>query len=216
MKHLKVLAIVLFLGSQAVMAQKFAYIDTDYILSHVPEYATAQQTLNQFSSNWQAEIEQKYENIEKLTQAYQAEKVLLPADMRKKREEEIAQKRTEAREMQKQKFGVDGELFSKREELIAPIQDQMYEAIKEVATSRSYMVIFDKGTQSNMLYSNPKYDVSDLVIKKMGLTPGETIESNSEGKDEAGSKAGGGQTRPSGGSKSPSGGKTSVPRGGKK
>lgn len=197
-----IVTIVAGFGLQSV-AQKFAYIDSDYVLQHVPAFMEAQQELNKLSSDWQTEIELKHENIRKLEDAYKAEKILLPGEMQKKREEEIKARKDEAREMQKAKFGVGGELFSKREELIKPIQDEIYEAIADVCTSKGYMVIFDKSNNSNMLYTNPKYDVSDSVIKKMGLTPGETIEGESEEVDDkGGSKGGSGKdSGKSGGSK---------------
>ena len=167
------LAIFTIAGS----AQKFAYVDTDYILRHMPEFSEAQAELNRLSASWQTDIEAKYESIRQLEQAFQAEKVLLTEEMRGRREAEIKDKRREAQEMQKQKFGVEGELFKKRTELIKPVKDKIYESIQEVASDGAYMVVFDKSNQSNMLYTNPKHDVSDKVIKKMGYTPGETIES---------------------------------------
>lgn len=171
-----ILSIALLLFGFTLSAQKFAYVDTDYILKHMPEYAEAQGELNRLSSEWQEEVEAKYEAVARLQTAYNAEKVLLTTEMRKKREEDIEARMMEARELQKKKFGVEGELFSKREELVQPVQDKIFEAIKEVSSNSGYMVIFDKSNQSNMLYTNPKYDVSDKVIKKMGYTPGETIE----------------------------------------
>lgn len=166
-------------------AQKFGYVDTKYILSHIPEYQSAQAEINKLSSQWQKDIETKYANIEKLSSAYQAEKILLTDDMRKKREEDIEKKKQEAKEMQKTKFGVDGELFKKREELVKPIQDRIFEAIKEVAEQMSLMVVFDKANHSNMLYTNPKHDISDKVLKKMGLKPGEILEEEGEGGEES-------------------------------
>jgi len=173
------------------MAQKFGYLDTDYILRHMPEYSDAQTELNRLSAQWQEEIEAKYESIRLLEQAYNAEKILLTTDMRQRREEEIRQKRLEAQQLQKSKFGVEGELFQKRAELIQPVQDALYAAIEEVASSRGYMAIFDKSNQSNMLYTNPKYDLSDDVIKKLGHKPGETIEPEG-GKEEGGAAGAGG------------------------
>jgi len=170
------LVILATLSFSEVNAQKFAFVDSKYILSHVPEYQQAQTEINKLSKQWQKEIESKYETIERLEKSFQAEKILLTEEMRKKREEEMEQKRTEAKELQKKKFGVDGELFKKREELIKPIQDRIYEAIQEVATAGSYMVVFDKANHSNMLYTNPKQDASDKVLKKMGLKPGEILE----------------------------------------
>ena len=167
----------MFVGmSLGAQAQKFAYIDSEYVLLHMPEYAEAQTELNNLAIGWQAEIEDKLEAADRLEVAYRAERVLLTAEMRVKREEEITKKRTEAKDMQKQKFGVDGELFTKRQELIEPVQQQIFESLKDIASGSGYMVIFDKSNQSNMLYTNPKYDISDRLIKKLGYVPGETVE----------------------------------------
>ena len=177
--------IVSFALPTQVNAQKFAYIDSEYVLLHLPDYAAAQQELNTYAIEWQAEIEAKLEAADRLDVAYRAERVLLTKEMRQKREQEIADKRAEAKEMQKQKFGIDGELFQKRQELIEPIQQKIFEELKSIASSSGYMVIFDKSNQSNMLYTNPKYDISDRLIKKLGYVPGETIEVE---RDAAGSK----------------------------
>lgn len=204
----------IFAIASGVSAQKFAYVDSKYILSHVPEYQEAQKTINKLSENWQKDIEQKYETIEKLEKAYQAEKILLTEDMRKKREEEIADKRKEAKELQKSKFGVDGELFQKREELIKPIQDQIYTAIQEVASQSALMVVFDKANHSNLLYTNPKHDISDKVLRKMGLKPGEVLEE--EGGDEEDNEGEGGQKAPGGGSPGKGGTDRAPAKGGEK
>lgn len=172
-------------------AQKFAYIDTDYVLLHLPDFAAAQQELNTYAIEWQADIESKLDAADRLEVAYRAERVLLTKEMRQRREQEITEKRAEAKEMQKQKFGVEGELFQKRQELIEPIQQQIFEELKGIASSSGYMVIFDKSNQSNMLYTNPKYDISDRLIKKLGYVPGETIEV--EKKDDGGEKGGAGK-----------------------
>ena len=174
----------MFVGmSLGAQAQKFAYIDSEYVLLHMPEYAEAQTELNNLAIGWQSEIEDKLEAADRLEVAYRAERVLLTAEMRVKREEEITKKRTEAKDMQKQRFGVDGELFTKRQELIEPVQQQIFEALKDIASGSGYMVVFDKSNQSNMLYTNPKYDISDRLIKKLGYVPGETIEPEG-GKDD--------------------------------
>jgi len=183
-------------------SQKFGYVDSKYILSHMPEYQAAQAEVNRLSGVWQKEIEDKYSTIEKLEKAYQAEKILLTDEMRRKREEEIEQKRVDAKDLQKKKFGVDGELFKKREELVKPIQDQIYQAIQEVSSQSALMVVFDRANHSNILYSNPKHDISDKVLKKMGLKPGEIIEDEEE--EEEGTdapKGGAGATPDKGGSK---------------
>jgi outer membrane protein len=196
MKNL-ILSVLVCLITFAVSAQKFGYVDSKYILSHVQAYADAQVEIDQMSADWQKEIEQKYESIEKMEKSYQAEKILLTSEMKKKREEELEEKRKEARELQKKRFGVEGDLFKKREELIKPIQDEIYTAIQEVASQGGLMVIFDKATNSNILYSNPKHDVSDKVLKKMGLKPGETNDGG-EGEEEDGGeeKSGSGKDTP--------------------
>lgn len=207
-------AVVLLLTTTSLSAQKFGYVDTDYVLKHMPEFTEAQGELNRLASQWQEEIEAKYEAIRLLEESFQAEKILLTQEMRQRREQEIQQKRQEAREMQKQKFGVEGELFQKREELIKPVQEKIYEAIQEVAGSRGYMVIFDKSNNSNMLYTNPKYDLSDDVIKKMGYTPGEMIEEE-EKKDDGGAqnqRGAAGQQNTKGGSNARGSGTQNVRR----
>lgn len=188
MKHIICILVLTLSSVLSISAQKFGYVDTKYILSHMPEYKQAQDEVNKLSAQWQKEIEAKYESIEKMEKAYQAEKILLTEEMRKKRESDIETKRQEAKDMQKQKFGVDGELFKKREELIKPIQDRIYEAIQQVAEQKTLMVIFDKANHSNLLYTNPKSDLSDQVLKKMGLKPGEILdddkgEGGEEGKE---------------------------------
>jgi outer membrane protein len=188
-------------------AQKFSYVDSKYILSHIPEYQQAQAEVNKLSAQWQKDIENKYETITKLETSLQAEKILLTDEMKLKREQEIEAKRQEAKDMQKAKFGINGELFKKREELVKPIQDQIYEAIQEVASTSALMVVFDKSAGSNMLYTNPKYDISDKVLKKMGLKPGETLDE--EGGENEGGEQGEDGKKTDG--KAPAGGKNSAP-----
>lgn len=165
-------------------AQKFAYIDSDYVLLHMPEYSDAQKELNQLAIDWQVEVETKLQSVERMELAYRAERILLTAEMRAKREGEITTKRQESRALQREKFGVDGELFQRRQELIQPVQDLVFEELKDIASGSGYMVVFDKSNQSNMLYSNPKYDISDRLIKALGYVPGETIEGDEADKEE--------------------------------
>ena len=169
-KYLVLATLLLAVGS--VQAQKFAYVDSDYILENVPEYVEAQKELDKLSTNWQKEMEAKYKEIEEMYAAYQAEQVLLTPDMKKKRENEIISKEEAAREFQREKFGVEGALFQKREELIKPIQDKVYEGIKEVVAQYGYDMIFDKSTQSNILFADEKLDKSDIVLRKMGIKKG--------------------------------------------
>lgn len=163
-----ILVVVAIMLSVATFAQKFAYIDTEYILNNVPAYKTAQDQIDKFSENWQKEVEVLYADIDKMYKSYQAEKVLLTEDMKKKREEEILGKEKEAKELQKKYFGQDGSLFKKREELIKPIQDEIYKAVKELAVEGGYSIIFDSSSGATMLYTDPKFDKSDAVLQKLG------------------------------------------------
>ena len=148
--------------------QKFAYVDTKYILDNISEYKAAQTELDKISVEWQKEIEAQYAAIDKLYKSFQAEQILLTADMKRKRENAIIRKEKEAKELQKKRFGVDGDLYKKRQELIKPIQDKVYAAIKEIATIGNYAMILDKAGDLNILYSDAKYDKSEAVLNKMG------------------------------------------------
>ncbi|NLF43407.1 MAG: OmpH family outer membrane protein [Bacteroidales bacterium] len=159
---------LLMLMSLGVSAQKFAFIDSEYILENIPEYQAAQKQLDQMSIQWQKEIEAQFSEIEKLYKDYQAESMLLPDDVRKTREEAIVAKEKQAKDLQKQRFGRDGDLFKKRQELIKPIQDKMYEAIKEVSEKGSYAIVFDKSGGVTMVYTDVKFDLSDEILNKMG------------------------------------------------
>lgn len=174
------LLMALTLLGNELNAQKFAYVDSKYILSHMSEYVAAQKEINDLSAEWQAQVEQKYSAIEQLEKSFLAEKILLTEEMKKKREGDINERREEVKEYQKSKFGVEGDLFKRREELVAPIQEQIFQAIEDIASQSQYMVVFDKANHSNMLYTNPKYDISDKVLKKMGLKPGEVLDKDSE------------------------------------
>lgn len=163
------LTAILALGISIVsFAQKIGYVDTDYILSSIPEYKAAQAELDKISVDWQKEVEAKYAEIDKLYKTYQAEAILLTDEMKKKRENEIVNREKEAKELQKQRFGVDGDLFKKRMELVKPIQDKVFNAVKAVAERSGLAFIFDKAGQVSMLYTNNKYDKSDDVLTFLG------------------------------------------------
>ncbi|MFN8153906.1 MAG: OmpH family outer membrane protein [Bacteroidia bacterium] len=195
-----ILAFMLFAGLFAAApasAQKYAYIDSQYILDNISEYKAAMQQLDQLSIAWQKEIEAKYAVIDKLYKDYQAEQILLTEEMRRKREQEITTKEKEVKEFQKQKFGYEGELFKKKQELIKPIQDKIYNAVKKIATEQAYAVIFDKSGDLVMLYTNPKYDKSDDVLEAMGYKAGNKNSGGTDGG--AGSKPSGSPSAPAGG-----------------
>ncbi len=163
----------MLLAFSASNAQKFGYIDSEYILSNVPDYQEAKKQLDALSSEWQKQIEKKYEDIDKMYKDFQAEEILLTERMKTKRREEILKKEDEAKEFKKDKFGIGGELFKKRKELIKPIQEKIYKAVQQTASIGRYAMVFDKAGDATMVYSNPKYDLSDDVLRRMGYKPGD-------------------------------------------
>ena len=168
-KIIMTLGVIAFLGS-SVLAQKIAYVDSDYMLSKIPDYATAQERLNTYTQEWQAEVQEQYQKIDVMYRAYQAEEVLLTEEMKNQREEEIVNKEKELKQFQKDKFGPEGELFRKRQELIKPIQDLVYEAVQDLAKNRAYDLILDKAGGVVMLFANPDLDKSDEVLRIMGYS----------------------------------------------
>lgn len=170
------IVVLLLMTTSIAFSQNFGYVDTEYILENIPDYKDAQDELDKLSIEWQKQLERKYSEIDKMYKNYQAEQILLTEDMKVKREDEIIKKEKEAKEYQKNKFGVDGELFQKRKELVKPVQDKVYKAISEIANYKKLGVVFDKASALTMLYTNPKYNLSDDVLKKMGYKPGETKE----------------------------------------
>ncbi len=172
MNRITLFFVLLLTVSGMAAAQKFAYVDSEYILTNLPEYTQAKFQLDQVAQKWQKEIEDKNSALDKEIKAYEAEKVLLTEEMRKKREEEIEEKRKAILELQKKRFGKGGDLFKKQEELIKPIQDKVYEAIKEVSENKSYGIVFDKAGATTIMYASAKFDISDQVIRSMGYEPG--------------------------------------------
>ena len=156
----------------SAVAQKMGYVDTEYILQNIPEYQDAQNEIEEYSKQWQQEIEAKYGEVDKMYKAYQADAVLLPEDLRQKREQEIVDFEQEIKELQKQYFGTDGELFQKRQELIKPIQEKIFNAIEEIANTKNYGFIFDKASGPVLMYVDSKYDISDDVLDQIGSIMG--------------------------------------------
>lgn len=162
------LFIVLLLGVYTTNAQRFAYVDTKYVLDNIPEYASAQEQLNIITKEWQGEIQNRYSDVEKLYKEYEVEKVLLSNELKRKREEEIIEKEKEIKELQKKYFSSGGDLFTKRQELIKPIQDKVFNAVKEIGEEGNYAMIIDVASGMGILYNDPKYDKSDEVLQKLG------------------------------------------------
>ena len=167
MKKILLLLAISF-STLSIQAQKFAYVDTDYILNKIPDFKQAQDKLDALSSDWQKEIENKYADVEQMYRAYQQEQVLLTNDMKIKREDAIQKKETDAKNLQKKYFGTEGNLYLKRQELIKPIQDKIYDAIQQLAANNKYAIVFDSSSDLIMLYKNNNYDKSDKVLDLMG------------------------------------------------
>lgn len=166
------------LGSSSAFAQRFAYVDTEYILKHIPEYTSAQKQLDDLSVKWQAEVDNRFAEIEQLYKTYQEEHVLLSEEMRRKREDEIINKEMETKEFQRQKFGYEGDLFTEKLKLIQPIQERVSKAIQQLASEQALDVIMDKGSEVMFLYANPRLDKSDEVITKLGYKPDPSLNAN--------------------------------------
>lgn len=157
--------------SISAQAQRLAYVDSDYILQHIPEYSSAQKQLNALAEKWQSDINTKFAEVEKLRKDFQADQVLLTDDMRKKRENDILQKEKEANDLQQSKFGFEGELYKKKIRLIKPVQDKVAKAVEEYAARESIDIIIDKSTVT-LLFARPNFDATNDVIIKLGYKPG--------------------------------------------
>ena len=149
-------------------AQKFAYVDTDYILTKIPEFNQAQDKLDALSADWQKEIETKYTDVDQMYRSYQQDQVLLTDEMKLKREDAIIKKEKSAKALQQKYFGPEGELYIKQQELIKPIQDKIYDAIQQLATNNKYAIVFDSSSDLIMLYKNNNLDKSDKVLDLLG------------------------------------------------
>ena len=169
MRKILLIAFV-FLGMAGTsFAQRYAYVDSQYILDQMPEYQEAQEALNTYSEQWLLEIETAFNDVQKKKDKLQEEIILLPEEMKRTRQKEINEAEQRAMELQKQRFGVGGDLFLKREELIKPIQDRIFDAIQQIASERNFAFVFDKANQSNLLYADPKFNISDQVLRRMGI-----------------------------------------------
>jgi outer membrane protein len=167
-----IFVVVLFFGTVFVVdAQKYAFIDSKYILDNLPEYAENKEKLDKFSERWQREIDDRYVVLQKRKDAFAREEVLLPEEVREKRKEEIVLLEQEIMQLQRGYFGVGGELFQKRQELIKPIQDQIYDALEKIASKGNFSFVFDKANQSSLIFADSKFDLSDRVLKELGISP---------------------------------------------
>lgn len=173
----KYVLIVFLIGiALSGFAQKFAYVDSEYILKHMPEYRSALSQLDEASQQWQKDVDARFAELDKMYKAYQADQVLLTEDMRKRRENEIIEKEKAAKEFQRSKFGPDGDLFQSRMSLLKPIQEKVANTVKQVATAKFLDFVFDRANEgSNILYASSAYDLSNEVITRLGYKPDANI-----------------------------------------
>ena len=170
MKKLLLLLVLAVGCGLGAAAQKYALVDMEYILKNYPSYEMANEQLNQLSQRWQKEVEAKNKEAETIYKNYQADMVFLTDDQKKKKEEEVVAKEKEATELRYQYFGPEGELYKKRQSLMKPIQDEIYNAIKKVSEERGYQVIFDRASSANIVYASPRIDISNEVLDKLGYS----------------------------------------------
>ncbi len=152
-----------------VSAQKYAIIDTRYILDKMPDYKTAQAQLDETAAQWQKDIDAMQTNLDKMYVDFDAEKVMLSDELKKKREDQLFLKEKELRDLQRKRFGFEGDLFKKRQELIKPIQDKVYNAVQKMAVSRGYDFVLDKSEGITIIFADPKLDKSEDVLKDLGV-----------------------------------------------
>jgi outer membrane protein len=168
MKKGLLLACLLGLGIFG-FSQKYAIIDTRYILDKMPDYATAQKQLDNIAIDWQKEIDGKQAELDKMYKDFEAEQVMLSDDLKKKREDQLFLKEKELRDLQRKRFGFEGDLFKKRQELIKPVQDKVYNSVQKMAVQRGYDFVLDKSEGITIIFADPKLDKSEDVLKDLGV-----------------------------------------------
>ncbi|MGZ8543829.1 MAG: OmpH family outer membrane protein [Flavisolibacter sp.] len=169
MKKFFVLALCSIMLAGVANAQKYAIIDTKYILDRMPDYRTAQTQLDGFAAAWQKEIDDKQRDLDKMYRDFEAEQVMLSDDLKRKREDQLFIREKEVRDLQRQRFGFEGDLFKKRGELIKPIQDRVYNAVQKLAVQRGYDFILDKSEGITVIFADPKLEKSDDILKELGV-----------------------------------------------
>lgn len=169
MKKIFVLALSGLLLALSVNAQKYAIIDTRYILDKMPEYIKAQKQLDDIAADWQADIDAKQSALDKMYKDYEAEQVMLSEELKKKREDQLFVTEKQLRDLQRQRFGFEGDLFKKRQELIKPIQDKVYNAVQKISVARSYDFVLDKSEGITIIFADPKLDKSEDILRELGI-----------------------------------------------
>ncbi len=169
MKKIIVAALSIMLFAASAQAQKYAIIDTRYILDKMPEYKDAQKQLDGVAADWQKEIDAKQAELDKMYKDYEAEQVMLSDELKKKREDQLFNKEKDLRDLQRKRFGFEGDLFKKRQELIKPIQDKVYNAVQKISVQRGYDFVLDKSEGITIIFADPKLDKSEDVLKELGV-----------------------------------------------
>ena len=170
MKKIIITAVLMAFLALPMFGQKYAYIDSEYILSNMPDYVEAQAELDRIAVEWQQEIEKEFAKIDSMYKKYQTEVITMPENMKQKREEAIINAEKAAKDLQKKRFGKDGDLTKKREELVTPIQDRVFTAIDEYAKEKGYAFVFDVAGSMTIIYADPKWDINDQIMQKLGVT----------------------------------------------
>ena len=166
---IKIFFLFLILGSLKSFSQKFGYIDTEYILTKMPEYKKANEIMNQFAQKWTQDLQEKYTEIEKMKEKYQQEEILLTAEMKKEKLAEIVKKEEDLKKQNNSIFGLNGQLFQKKKEILKPIMDDLYKTSEKIARKYKLSFIFDKASDMTMFYADPRHDYTDFIIEELGL-----------------------------------------------
>ncbi len=169
MKKILLVICSIFMLTIAAFSQRYAVVDTKYILDKMPDYKEAQKKLDQFSEQWQKEIDTKQTELDRMYKNFEAEQVLLSDELKKKREDELFVREKELRDLQRQRFGFEGDLFKRRQDLVKPIQDKVYNAIQKIAVNRQYDFILDKSEGITIIFADPKLDRSEDVLRELGV-----------------------------------------------
>jgi len=169
MKKIALITLIALLGTFSAFAQKYAVIDTRFILDKMPEYKAAQEQLDGIAADWQKDIDARQTRLDQMYKNYDAEQVMLSDELKKKRQDQLFVTEKELRDLQRQRFGFEGDLFKKRQELIKPIQDKVYNAVQKISSQRGYDFVLDKSEGITIIFADPKLDKSEDVLKELGI-----------------------------------------------
>lgn len=182
-----ILLLFLLAGAPVATAQKYAVVNTDYVLKSIPDYASAQKRLDRYVADWQKELSDKMAELDAMRADYEQESYLLPENLKKRRQADIKDKEQEIRTLQQQRFGAGGDLDKRRAELLKPVQDRVYNAIERIANEKNYAFVFDRAGTATVLFASKKYDISDEVLEALGYKPGQATQGNDQTSSSKGS-----------------------------